>query len=94
MPSHMSLPLTEELTRQTIETITEVRRDPGDRDNAAAVIDLVLRLTDAGLHEYSVRSLEQAKAGMMALGTAKIGTTTDASRDSAGLLRFYHRAAA
>ncbi|MCP3997918.1 MAG: hypothetical protein GY722_23085 [bacterium] len=72
----MSFPLTEELTRQTIETITEVRRDPGDRDNAAAIIDLVLRLTDVGLHEYFVRPLEQAKAGMMALGTAKIGITT------------------
>ena len=74
--SRLSFPLDEELTNRTIETIESFRSHPEDKANADALVDLILALTEAGLHEYYVRPLEQAKAGMMALGTAKVGVTT------------------
>ncbi len=72
----LSFPLSEELTRQTLETIDRFRGDPDDKAHAHAVVDLVLALTEVGLYEYFVRPLEQAKVGMVALGTAKVGVST------------------
>ena len=72
----LGFPLDEELAREMRETIEKIRSDPRDKDHVAALVDTVLKLTDAGLREYYVRPLEQARAGTIALGTAKVGIQT------------------
>ena len=72
----LSFPLDEELAREMRETIDKVRSDPRDKDHVAALVDTVLKLTDAGLREYYVRPLERARAGTIALGTARVGIQT------------------
>ena len=74
--ARLSFPLSEELTRKTLETIAMIRDEPYDKSHATAVVELVLELTDVGLQEYYVRPLEDSDAGMVALGTAKVGVTT------------------
>ena len=65
--------LDEELTEEMLSTIEQLRSNPGHKDHVAALVKTVLKLTDVGLHEFYVRPLEQAKAGTIALGTAKVG---------------------
>ncbi len=72
----MGFPLDEELRRETLRTIDQIRRDPGDGAHLAALGDTVLKLTDAGLREFYLRPLERAGAGTLALGTARVGVGT------------------
>ncbi len=65
-----------ELAEETFRIIEQLRSDPGSKDHVAALVKTVLKLTDVGLREFYVRPLEQAKAGTLALGTAKIGIST------------------
>ncbi len=65
-----------ELARETIRAIEQIRHDPRDKDHVATLVDTVLKLTDVGLREYYVGPLERAGAGMVALGTAKVGVRT------------------
>ncbi len=66
----------QELADVVLRTLEQVRRDPGGKKTAQELIDTVLELTDAGLRAYYVRPLEQAKAGTIAIGTAKVGIST------------------
>lgn len=68
--------LDQELTEETLSTIEGLRGDPGRKDHVATLVKTVLKLTDVGLREFYVRPLEQAGAGTIALGTAKIGIST------------------
>ena len=65
-----------ELSAEMLETIERMRSDPGARETVAALVDTVLKLTDAGLREYYLRPLEDAAAGAIALGTARVGVAT------------------
>ena len=66
----------QELTAEVLRTIEQVRSDPGGKETVTALVDTVLELTDFGLREYYVRPLEQARAGTIALGTARVGIST------------------
>ena len=68
--------LAPELAEETRRVIEQLRDDPNHKEHVAALVDLVLRLTDVGLREFYVRPLEDAKSGTLALGTAKIGIST------------------
>ncbi len=68
--------LTPELSEETRQVIERLRDDPRRKEHVAALVELVLRLTDVGLREFYVRPLEQAKAGTLALATAKVGIST------------------
>ena len=72
----LGFPLDEALTEEMLSTIEQIRLDPGRKEAVKALVDTVLKLTDVGLREYYLRPLEQAGAGMIALGTAKIGVRT------------------
>lgn len=61
---------------ETLRVIEQLRSDPGRKEHVTALVELVLKLTDVGLREFYVRPLEQAKAGTIALGTAKVGIST------------------
>ncbi len=71
--SRFGFPLGEELAREVRSTIEQIRSDPGDKTHVRSLIELVLKLTDAGLQEYYLRPLEQAQAGTLGLGTARVG---------------------
>ncbi len=64
------------LCSEMLQSIEQVRSDPGDKRHVTTLVDTVLKLTDVGLREYYVRPLERAKAGTLALGTAKVGIST------------------
>ncbi len=68
--------LDEELTEETLRAIERLRDEPGNKKHVASLVKTVLKLTDVGLREFYVRPLEQAKAGTIAQGTAKIGIST------------------
>lgn len=68
--------LDQELTEGTLRVIEQLRDDPGRKEHVAALVELVLKLTDHGLREFYVRPLEQARAGTIALGTARVGIST------------------
>ncbi len=68
--------LDQELTAETLRIIEQLRGDPGRKDHVAALIKTVLKLTDVGLREFYVCPLEQAGAGTIALGTARVGIGT------------------
>ena len=72
----LGFPLDARLSDEMLSTIEQVRLDPGGEPAKKALIETVLKLTDAGLHEYYVRPLEQAGAGMIAMGTARLGIGT------------------
>ncbi len=69
-------PVSEELTGELLAVIEQIRRDPSDKAHVTALVEVVLKLTDAGLQEYYLRPLEQARTGTIGLGTAKIGIST------------------
>ncbi len=71
--SRFGFPLGEELTRELEATIEQIRRDPSDKAHVTALVKLVLKMTDAGLREFYLRPLEQAKTGAIGLGTARVG---------------------
>ena len=68
--------LDDELTEELLEVVEQLRSDARSKAHVAHLVDTVLKLTDVGLREYYVRPLEQAKAGVIALGTAKVGIST------------------
>ncbi len=68
--------LDDQLTAKLERTIEQLRADPGAKATVKTLVDTVLELTDAGLREYYVRPLEQAGAGAIMLGTAKVGIST------------------
>lgn len=72
----LGFPVDEALSEEMLSTIERVRLDPSGKEAAKVLVDTVLKLTDAGLREYYLRPLEQAGAGMIALGTAKVGIRT------------------
>ena len=74
--SRFGFPLSEELAGEVRQAIGQIRRDPADPGCVASLIELVLKLTDAGLREYYLRPLEQARTGTLALGTARVGVGT------------------
>jgi len=69
----LAFPIPEELTREMLAAIGQIRDDAGDKAHVTALVDVILKLTDAGLGGYYVLPLERAGAGLMALGTAKVG---------------------
>ncbi len=71
--SRLAFPVPEELTREMLSTIENVRRDPGEEAHVTALIDTVLKLTETGLEEYFLRPLEQAGLGAIPIGTARVG---------------------
>ncbi len=71
--SRFGFPLDEELSSEVLQAIEHIRSDPEDKAHKKSLIELVLKLTDAGLREYYLRPLEQAKAGTLGLGTARVG---------------------
>jgi hypothetical protein len=72
----LGFPLDDQLTEEMLSAIEQIRLEPGRKAVVTALIDTILKLTDTGLREYYVRPLEQAGAGMIALGTAKVGIRT------------------
>ena len=74
--SRFGFPLDAELAREVRSTIERLRRDPADQAHVASLIEVALKLTDAGLREYYLRPLEQARAGTLSLGTARVGIST------------------
>ncbi len=72
----LGFPVDEELVREMTEVIEQLRSDPGDKGHVTALVDTVLKLTDAGLREYYVIPLRQAGTGTIALSTAKVGIST------------------
>lgn len=74
--SRLAFPVPGELTRETVATIDNVRRDAGEAAHVTALIETVLKLTEVGLEEYFLRPLERAEVGMIAIGTAKVGIAT------------------
>ncbi len=74
--SRLGFPVDDELISEMLQAIEQFRREPRRKDHVAALADTVLKLTDVGLREYYVRPLEQARAGTIALATAKVGVGT------------------
>lgn len=72
----LAFSITAELAEEMLSAIENIRGDASDKDHVTALIDVVLKLTDAGLGEYYLRPLEQADAGLIALGSAKLGVST------------------
>lgn len=71
----LAFSITEDLTREMLAAIGQIRTDASDQAHVTALVDVILKLTDAGLGEYYVHPLERVGAGLMALGTAKVGVS-------------------
>lgn len=71
----LGFPITDELTREMLAAIGKIRSDASDQAHVTALVDVILKLTDAGLGEYYLLPLERANAGLIALGTAKVGVS-------------------
>lgn len=74
--SRLGFRISDELSEKIARTIEQVRSDPRRKEHVTALVDLVLELTDAGLLEYYLRPLEEARAGAIARTTAKAGIST------------------
>lgn len=74
--NRLAFAVPEELTREMLSTIEDVRRDPGEDAHVTALIDTVLKLTERGLAEYFLRPLERAGVGVVAISTARVGIAT------------------
>lgn len=74
--SHLGFYVSEDLTRETLEVVANLRAEPTHRAHVKALAEIIMKLTDAGLEAYYLAPLERAKVGMIALGTAKMGIKT------------------
>jgi hypothetical protein len=71
--TRLSFPLSEELRRQTLETLAKLRESSDRRRHLPLLGDLISDLTEAGLEYYFVHSLEKAGVGIIGVSTAKLG---------------------
>ena len=59
------------------ETIVErLRRDPDKRQHVPELVDIIIEMTDKGLHYYFLHPLEEAGVGAMTRGAVELAIGT------------------
>jgi CheY-like chemotaxis protein len=74
------------LRKRTEKLLTAIEGDTDPTPHADALADLVVDLTEAGMDDYFLKPLRQAKLGMLAQKTASL-TTAGALRVMAPMVR-------
>ncbi len=62
-----------ELRAKTLAVLSKVEQAPDPTRHRGALADLVMELTDAGLHYYFLRALDLTKSGFVVRQSANLG---------------------
>jgi len=76
-PGRVAFQISADLRRRAESVVESIRSDPDKKKHAPALVEVVLEMTDAGLHYYFLHPLERAGVGVvtrsavdLAIGTA------------------------
>lgn len=76
-PGRVAFQISADLRRRAESVVETIRSDPDKKKHAPALVEVVLEMTDAGLHFYFLHPLERAGVGVvtrsavdLAIGTA------------------------
>lgn len=76
MRRHLATPIPEDLAREAQELIRRVRESPSPRRHRREGVGLVLRLTEAGMEGFFLRSVERMRLGFLAESATRTALKT------------------
>ena len=65
-----------ELRQRAEAVMQKIRDDSTPRAHALELVEVIIELTNTGLHSYFLAPLERIGVGTLALGTARVGVAT------------------